>query len=74
MPWLPVTTGVLRRALDVQEVLAHLGQHRLTLADLIVAATAEAHDATVLHYDRDFDPMAGVTGQSTRWVAPCGGD
>ncbi len=42
------------------------------MADLVIAATAERHGATVLHYDGDYDMIAAVTGQSTRWVLPPG--
>lgn len=35
--------------------------------DLVVAATAELHGLTLLHHDRDFDVVAGVTGQPLRW-------
>jgi predicted nucleic acid-binding protein len=37
--------------------------------DLIIAAAAEAAELTVLHYDRDFDHIASVTGQPTEWIA-----
>jgi hypothetical protein len=37
--------------------------------DLLVAATAEAHGLTLLHYDADFQTIAEVTGQPVRWVA-----
>ena len=40
--------------------------------DLIIAATAERHGATVLHYDGDYDMIAAVTGQPAEWVAPPG--
>jgi predicted nucleic acid-binding protein len=63
------------RALQVQRRLAHVGglHHRsVKIADLIIAAAAEAVGATVLHYDADFDRIASVTGQAVRWVAPRG--
>ena len=66
--WLPVTQVATQRALAVQRLLAAKGQHRLPIADLLVAATAEVHGATVLHFDRDFDRIAAVTGQPTRWI------
>jgi predicted nucleic acid-binding protein len=37
---------------------------------LVVAATAELFDLTLLHHDRDFDVIAAVTGQPTRWFGP----
>jgi hypothetical protein len=38
--------------------------------DLVVAATAELFGLTLLHHDRDFAAIAGVTGQSLRWYGP----
>jgi predicted nucleic acid-binding protein len=67
--------GVFRRAREVQQLLAHVGglHHRsVTIADLLIAAAAEAFGATVLHYDEDFDRIAAVTGQPTEWIAPRG--
>ncbi|MEV4455607.1 PIN domain nuclease [Microbispora sp. NPDC049633] len=61
------------RVLDVQSEALDRGFHRaLSLADLIIAATAERHRAVVLHYDGDFDMIASITGQPTRWVAEPG--
>jgi predicted nucleic acid-binding protein len=62
-----------RRAVDVQYLLAERGQHRSAgVADLLVAATAEDAGLTVLHYDRDFELIADVTGQPVEWVADPG--
>lgn len=63
---------IFERAITVQGELARNGQHRVPIPDLIIAASAEAAGATVLHYDSDFDIIAGVTGQDARWVAPRG--
>lgn len=68
LPWIPVTVDAMDRALEVQHALAQRGQHRVPLPDLIIAATAELGDATVLHYDHDYDVIAGVTGQPTQWI------
>ena len=72
LPWLPVTQAVMTRALGTQRLLAARGQHRRPIPDLVIAAAAAEHDATVLHYDRDFDLIAAVTGQRTRWIIPPG--
>ncbi|GAA3377522.1 hypothetical protein GCM10020367_53510 [Streptomyces sannanensis] len=40
--------------------------------DLMVAATAELSDLTILHYDADFETIAKATGQPHRWIAPRG--
>lgn len=68
LPWLPCSEQAMDRAIEVQHQLARRCQHRLPLPDLIVAATAEVHDATVLHYDHDYDLIAAVTGQPTQWI------
>ena len=72
-PEAPVTPVVMERALAVAEMLAEQGQHRgAKPADLIIAAAAEAQDLTLLHYDDDYERIAGVTGQPTRGVAERG--
>lgn len=52
------------RAIEVQLLLADQGHHRApSVADLLVAATAELAGLTVLHVDKDFDLIQSVTGQ-----------
>lgn len=64
---------VHERALEIQGALATRGQHRSArLSDLLIAATAEQHGMTMLHYDRDFDTVAAVTGQLCQWIVPAG--
>lgn len=63
------------RALDVYGRLAQQGgahQRSVKHADLLIAAAAECAEVPVLHYDEDFDRIAAVTGQPTRWLAPRG--
>ncbi len=72
LTWLPVDEEVTRAALDLQRRLAQRGLHRRPIPDLLIAATALVHDATVLHYDKDFDLIAEVTGQPARWIIPRG--
>ena len=64
--------AIFSRAIKVQGLLAARGLHRLPIPDLIIAAAAEAHGATVLHYDSDFDTISAVTNQAVEWVAPRG--
>ena len=72
-PPVPTTEADHRRALDVQAALAERSQHRaLSLVDALVAATAEARDLVVLHYDSDFELLADITGQAQEWVVPRG--
>jgi predicted nucleic acid-binding protein len=70
---LPTPDEVWGRAVDVHSALAKRGQHRaVAIPDLIIAAAAERHDISVLHYDRDFDVIAEITGQAVQWVVPSG--
>ncbi len=72
LPTLPMTQAVASRAIDVQHMLARRGQHRVPVPDLLIAATAEINSVAVIHYDSDYDLIAGVTGQPAEWVAPRG--
>jgi predicted nucleic acid-binding protein len=63
------TPAMEERALEVQLILAERGQHRApSLADLLIAATAELRKLTVLHCDKDFDLIAQTTGQPVEWL------
>ena len=71
----PITPEQWQRALWVYERLsARGGLHQRTVKhpDLLIAAAAEAAGIAVLHYDEDYDRIAEVTGQPTRWFAPAG--
>jgi len=69
----PTTDGDHRRAVEIQSALAQQGQHRaVSMVDALVASVAETRNLTVLHYDKDFDLIAAVTGQQMKWVVPQG--
>jgi len=73
LPQLPLDESCSTVAGDTQETLAGRGQHRgPTPVDLLTAAVAEVHGATLLHYDRHFELIARATGQDAEWVAPPG--
>jgi predicted nucleic acid-binding protein len=73
MPRIEVSEVAVRRALEVQGMLAERSQHRaVPLPDLLVAACAELAGLAVLHYDADFERIAKLTEQPTQWVAPRG--
>jgi predicted nucleic acid-binding protein len=64
MPVEYITPRIEHRALELQSLLAERGQHRApSIPDLLIAATAELADLTVLHMDKDFDLVAELTGQ-----------
>jgi len=70
---LPLHPDIGRRARATQAELARRSQHRTAgVVDLLSAAIAEHHAAVVLHYDRNFDHIAAITGQHTRWIVPPG--
>jgi predicted nucleic acid-binding protein len=67
---LPIDSEVESAAALTQAALADTSQHRgATPVDILVAAIAEVHGATLLHYDRHFDAIARVTGQPAEWIA-----
>lgn len=66
------TAAHVQRARQVQRQLAASSQRGRKIPDLLVAAAAEALDLIVLHYDADFDRIAGVTGQKCSWAVPAG--
>ncbi len=66
------TAAHVRRALQVQRLLAQRSQRGRKIPDLLIAAAAEELDVAVLHYDADFDLIAKVTDQRCQWVVPAG--
>ncbi|MCI0425124.1 MAG: PIN domain-containing protein [Actinobacteria bacterium] len=73
-PFVAMDQSVLDRAVEVQDALAERSQQRgVKIADLLIAAAAEAAGLVVLHYDHDFDHIAEITGQATdEWILPAG--
>lgn len=74
LPWAGIDDGVERRAVEAQGQLARNGHHRLPPADLLIAAIADRHQLRVLHYDSDYDVIAGKTDLriSSTWLAKRG--
>jgi predicted nucleic acid-binding protein len=66
------TSEHLRRARQVQRLLAAKHQRGRKVPDLLIAAAAEARNLSLLHYDADFDRIAAVTGQASEWIVPAG--
>ena len=66
MPVEYLTPAIEDRAVEVQLLLAGQGQHRApSIPDVLIAATAELAGLTLLHLDKDFELIAGITGQPT---------
>lgn len=64
MPVEYLTPLIEDRAVEVQSTLAERGQHRApSIPDVLIAATAELAELTVLHLDKDFELIAAITGQ-----------
>jgi predicted nucleic acid-binding protein len=71
--WLATHDEDWRRAMDVQAELWRSGRVRAVgFPDLLIAAVAEREAVTLLHYDNDYELIASVTGQATRWVVTRG--
>jgi predicted nucleic acid-binding protein len=75
LPDCPIAPEQWQRALWVYEQLSRRGgahQRSVKHPDLLIAAAAEAAGVAVVHYDEDYDRIAEITGQPTRWLAPAG--
>jgi predicted nucleic acid-binding protein len=71
-PLIETEAAHVRRARQVQRLLAGRGLRGGKVPDLLIAAAAEEHGLAVLHYDADFDLIARVTGQPCAWVVAAG--
>jgi predicted nucleic acid-binding protein len=74
-PWFEVEPGDWTEARRVFRELASRGplHHRqVKIADLLIAAVAARNGLVLVHYDNDYDIIASVTGQPTRWAAARG--
>ena len=70
MPVEYLTPAIEDRAVEVLTLLPGRGQYRApSVPDLLIAATAELAGLTVLHFDKDFDLIASVTGQPAEWLS-----
>jgi predicted nucleic acid-binding protein len=74
-PWYEVEAADWVAARRVFRELAGRGplHHRqVKIPDLLIASVAARNAITLVHYDADYDLIASVTGQQTRWAAPRG--
>lgn len=75
MPWIRMGRTEWERAITVYGLLSDRGRvgHRaVPHADLLIAAAAEISGIELVHYDRDYDLIAAVTGQPVVWARPRG--
>jgi predicted nucleic acid-binding protein len=70
LPQAPVTRGACAAAVGVSRELG--GDRRIPAADYLIAAAAAERSASVLHYDRHFDPLCRALGIESVWVAKPG--
>jgi predicted nucleic acid-binding protein len=65
--WHPMPDSAWRFVERTQDDLINVGRHKgPSVVDLLVAATAQAWDLTVLHVDADFETVASVTNLRTQ--------
>lgn len=69
---LSMNSAAERQVTASMVALAERGHHRRPVPDILVSAIAWAHDAVILHYDKDFDIIAEVTGQRCEWIVERG--
>jgi predicted nucleic acid-binding protein len=74
LPRIHIDRDIERLALQAQRELSLVGHHRLAPTDLLIAACAHDANAGVLHYDSDYDIIAGRTSLQfeSEWLAPAG--
>ena len=64
MPIEYLTPMIEDRAVEIQAALAERGQHRApSIPDILIAASAELAELTLLHMDKDFELIAALTRQ-----------
>lgn len=70
---LPMPTTLWNRAKEVQLLLASRGDHRrVPPADLLFAVAAVEANVPLVHYDRDYERIAGVIDLEHRWFVEDG--
>ena len=73
--WVDTEPEDWRQARDVHRSLAASGpglQRSIRIPDLLIASIAKRAGLPIVHYDEDYDRIAAITGQPTRWVLPRG--
>lgn len=70
----PVATSAQRAAIGALRDLASdgPGQHRVPLADALIAAAAQDTGVEVLHYDHHYDRLAQVLNFESVWISSPG--
>jgi predicted nucleic acid-binding protein len=70
---IPMPSELWPRARRTQLALAASGDHRrIPPADLLLASAAEEAGVALVHYDRDYELIAAVSGLHHQWLVPDG--
>jgi predicted nucleic acid-binding protein len=70
---IPMPAALWRRARQLQISLAAGGNHRrVPTVDLLIGGAAEAAGVPLVHYDRDYERIAAVSGLEQQWLLPDG--
>jgi predicted nucleic acid-binding protein len=65
--------GLWKRARELQSLLSANGDHRrVPPIDLLIGAAAEHAEVPLVHYDRDYERLARVSGLQHHWFVPDG--
>jgi predicted nucleic acid-binding protein len=68
-----MNTRLWQRARELQKLLALNGDHRrVPPVDLLIGAAAELAEVPLVHYDRDYERIAGVSALQHHWFVPDG--
>jgi predicted nucleic acid-binding protein len=69
----PMPAELWGRVRELQVSLAATGDHRrVPPVDLLIASAAEAAGVPLVHYDRDYERIATVSGLEHHWLLPDG--
>lgn len=69
----PMPTTLWQRARELQLLLGATGDHRrVPPVDLLIGSAAEAAGVPLVHYDRDYERLAGVSALEHHWLLPDG--
>ncbi len=69
----PMSIALWSRARQLQMLLAAKNEHRrVPPIDLLIGSAAEAAGVPLIHYDRDYERIAGVSSLDHHWLLPDG--
>jgi predicted nucleic acid-binding protein len=69
----PMPASLWSRARELQVALAAGGGHRrVSPGDLLIGCAAEARGIPLVHYERDYECIAGVSALQHHWLLPDG--